>query len=104
MRTLHEKYLAIGSLPEYTKPNMTPTKPAVKKKATAAKRAAPAVGKNMAALTKANVIPKGYENFTPAEKKALESLSASEIAAIISARTKLGNKYFAKHAAHGMYY
>ncbi len=83
---------------------MTPSKPAVKKKAAAKKAAAPAVGKNMTALTKANVIPKGYANFTPAEKQALESLSASEVSAVISTGTKLGKKYFAKHAVHGMYF
>jgi hypothetical protein len=84
---------------------MTPTKPTVKKKAPAAKKAAvPAVAKNLATLTKANIIPKDYAHLTPAEKKAIESLSASEVSAIISTRTKLGKKYFAKHAAHGMYY
>jgi hypothetical protein len=84
---------------------MTPTKPTVKKKEPAAKKAAaPAVAKNLATLTKANIIPKDYAHLTPAEKKAIESLSASEVAAIISTRTKLGKKYFAKHAAHGMYY
>jgi flavin-dependent dehydrogenase len=96
--------VAIGCMPDYTKPNMTPSKPAVKKKAAAKKAAAPAVGKNMAALTKAKVIPKGYANFTPAEKQALESLSASEVSAVISTGTKLGKKYFAKHAVHGMYF
>ena len=96
--------MQLGSMPEYTKPNMTPTKPAVKKKATAAKKAAPAVGKNLARLTEAKVIPKDYAHLTPAEKTALESLSTSEVSAIISTGTKLGKKYFAKHAAHGMYY
>jgi flavin-dependent dehydrogenase len=106
-RELRGKSLAIGSLPEYTKRDMTPTKPAVKKKAAvkkAAAPAAPAVGKNMAALTKGNVIPKGYDNFTPAEKKAIESLSTSEVSAIVSTGSKLGKKYFAKHAVHGMYF
>jgi flavin-dependent dehydrogenase len=96
--------VAICRMPDYTEPNMTPSKPAVKKKAAAKKAAAPAVGKNMAALTKANVIPKGYANFTPAEKQALESLSASEVSAVISTGTKLGKKYFSRHAVHGMYF
>jgi hypothetical protein len=74
----------------------------VKKKA--AKKAPAAVGKNLAALIKAGVIPKNYSRLTPAERKALETLSASEVKAIVSTRTKLGKKYFAKHAAHGMYY
>jgi flavin-dependent dehydrogenase len=103
-RAVRENPLAIRSMRDYTKPNMTPTKPAAKKKAAAKKAAAPTTGKNLAALTKANVIPKGYEKFTPAEKKALESLSASEVTAIISTRTKLGKQYFAKHAATGMYF
>jgi len=83
---------------------MTPTKPTVKKKATAKKAAAPAVGKNLARLTEAKIIPRDYAHLTPAEKTALESLSPSEVSAIISTGTKLGRKYFAKHAAHGMYY
>jgi hypothetical protein len=96
--------LQFSSAPEYTKPNMTPTKPTVKKKAAPKKAVAPAIGKNLARLTEAKIIPKDYAHLTPAEKKALESLSASEVAAIISTGTKLGRKYFAKHAAHGMYY
>jgi hypothetical protein len=97
--------LQMGSMPEYTKPNMTPTKPVVKKKATATKKAAaPVVGKNLARLTAAKIVPKDYAHLTPAEKTALESLSSSEVSAIISTGTKLGKKYFAKHAAHGMYY
>ena len=59
---------------------------------------------NLTALTKAGVIPAGYELFTPAEKKAIESLSAAEVAAIISTKTKLGTGFFSKHATHGMYY
>jgi flavin-dependent dehydrogenase len=102
-RELNENFLAIGSTPEYTEPNMTPTKPAVKKKAVAKKAAVPAVGKNMAALTKAKIIPRG-ETFAPAEMLALEALSAAEVAAVISTGTKLGKKFFAKHAATGMYF
>lgn len=87
---------------------MTPMKPTVKKaapkKAAAKKTASPAMGKNLARLVEAKIIPKNYEHFTPAEKKALESLSTSEVSAIISSGAKLGKKYFAKHAAHGMYY
>jgi len=60
--------------------------------------------KNLAALTKAGVIPADYPHFTPAEKKALASLSASEVSAIISTKTKMGTKFFSKHATHGMYY
>jgi hypothetical protein len=61
-------------------------------------------GNNLAALTKAGVIPVGYELFTPAEKKAIESLTAAEVAAIISTKTKMGTEFFSKHATHGMYY
>ena len=78
-----------------------PNTPAKKK---AARKAPAAVGKNLAALIKAGVVPKNYNRFTPAEMKALETLSASEVKAIVSTRTKLGKKYFSKHAAHGMYY
>ena len=76
------------------------------KKTPAAKKTAAAKGadKNLAALTKAGVVPADYKLFTPAEKKAIESLSASEVAAIISTKTKLGPKFFSKHATHGMYY
>ena len=76
------------------------------KKTPAAKKAAAAKGadKNLTALTKAGVVPADYKLFTPAEKKAIESLSASEVAAIISTKTKLGPKFFSKHATHGMYY
>jgi hypothetical protein len=102
-REVRENVLAIGSMPEYTKPNMTPTKPAVKKKAVAKKAAAPAVGRNIAALTKAKIIPKG-EHFTPAETQALEALPAAEVSAVISTGTKLGKKFFSKHAATGMYF
>jgi hypothetical protein len=77
-------------------------------KKTAAKRATTGtttgVGKNVATLTKAGVIPANYALFSPAEKMALESLSATEVAAIISTKTKMGPKFFPKHATHGMYY
>jgi hypothetical protein len=59
---------------------------------------------NLAALTKAGVIPADYELFTPAEKKAIESLTVIEVAAIISTKTKMGPEFFSKHATHGMYY
>jgi flavin-dependent dehydrogenase len=88
--------------PKMTDDNATPA-PA-KKKAATKKAPAAAMGKNLAALTSARIIPKNYKFLTPAEKKALETLSASEVKAIVSTRTKLGKKYFAKHAAHGMYY
>jgi hypothetical protein len=70
----------------------------------AAKRATKGADKNLAALTKAGVIPADYELFTPAEKKAIESLTVIEVAAIISTKTKMGPKFFSKHATHGMYY
>jgi hypothetical protein len=78
-------------------------------KKTAAKRSTGAkskgaADKNLTALTKAGVIPAGYQLFTPAEKKAIASLSAAEVAAIISTKTKLGTEFFSKHATHGMYY
>jgi len=75
-----------------------------KKKAPAKKTAAPVLGKNLGKLTQAGVVPKNYKFLTPTEKKALEMLSPTEVASIISTKTKLGKKYFAKHAAHGMYY
>jgi hypothetical protein len=77
---------------------MTKKKPA-KKTAEAAE-----LSGNLGALTKAGVVPAGYAGFTPAEKKAIESLSPTEVAAIISTKTKLGTKFFSKHASHGMFY
>ena len=79
----------------------TAAKKAPAKRATSAKSKS---ADNLTALTKAGVIPAGYEFFTPAEKKAIQSLSASEVAAIISTKTKLGTEFFSKHATHGMYY
>jgi hypothetical protein len=70
-------------------------------KKTPAKKTA---GGNLATLTKAGVIPVGYSLLTSAEKEAIESLSASEVAAIISAKTKLGSQFFPNHASHGMFY
>jgi hypothetical protein len=59
---------------------------------------------NLATLTKAGVVPASYKRFTPAEKQAIESLSDTEVAAIISTKTKMGTKFFSKHASHGMFY
>jgi hypothetical protein len=61
-------------------------------------------GGNLATLTKAGVVPADYALFTPAEKKAIESLSATEVTAIIATKTKMGPKFFTKHASHGMFY
>jgi hypothetical protein len=74
-----------------------PAKKAAAKRATSAKS-------NLDTLTKAGVIPAGYSLFSPAEKKAIESLTSSEVAAIISTKTKMGPGFFSKHATHGMYY
>ena len=76
-------------------------------KKTAAKSSTSAKSKsadNLTTLTKAGVIPAGYELFSAAEKKAIQSLSANEVAAIISTKTKLGTGFLSKHATHGMYY
>ena len=59
---------------------------------------------NIETLSAAGVIPAGYKLLTPTEKAAIEGLSASEVTAIISAKTKLGPKFFKKHASHGMVY
>ena len=61
-------------------------------------------GGYLAALTKAGVVPADYTLLTPAEKKAIETLSAVEVTAIISTKTKMGPKFFTKHCTHGMYY
>ena len=76
------------------------------KKAPAKKAAAAqvAIGGNLETLTKAGVVPASYKRFSPAEKEAIESLSATEVAAIIATKTKMGPKFFSKHATHGMYY
>jgi hypothetical protein len=71
-------------------------------KKTAAKKTAKA--KNFDALTRAGVIPKGYARLSTAEKAAIEGLSASEVKAIIGTKTKLGRRFFPKHASHGMLY
>ena len=60
--------------------------------------------KNLETLTKAGVIPKGYKLLSTAEKAAIEGLSASEIKAIVGTKTKLGRRFFPKHASHGMLY
>jgi hypothetical protein len=80
----------------------TPAKKAPAKKATVAKKTQS--GGNLATLTKAGVVPADYNLFTPAEKQAIESLSASEVAAIISTKTKMGPDFFVRHASHGMFY
>lgn len=56
-------------------------------------------GKNFTALKKAKVI---REEFTAAEKKAIESLSDQEVKAIVSAKKKLGESFIEKHMPHGM--
>lgn len=84
--------------------HMTAATSTSKKKTPAKRAAAPVLGKNLGKLTKAGVVPKNYKFLSPTEKKALEMLSPTEVASIISTKTKLGKKYFAKHAAHGMYY
>jgi hypothetical protein len=72
------------------------------KKATAGK--ASGKTKNFDRLTKAGVIPKGYKRLTSAEQAAIEGLSAGEVKAIIGTKTKLGRRFFPKHASHGMLY
>jgi hypothetical protein len=75
------------------------TKTAVKKSAKAAPRTT-----NLDFLTKAGVVPRGYDQLSPAESKAIESLSKSELNAIVGTKTKLGRNFFPKHASHGMLY
>ncbi len=77
-------------------------KKAPAKKAPAKKAAAKTT--NLAALTKAGVVPANYQNFSVAEKQAIESLTATEVSTIISTKTKLGTGFFPKHATHGMFY
>jgi hypothetical protein len=90
-----------GAMKKATVKKKAAKKKSAKKKA--AKSAAPLSG-NLGALTKAGVIPAGYSRLSPAEKKAIESLSAAEVDAIVAAKTKMGRKFFSKHAAHGMLY
>ncbi len=82
-------------------PIMAKKAPAKKK---AAKKATAAKISNLAALTKAGVVPADYPHFTPAEKQAIESLTVTEVTAIISTKTKLGPQFFSNHATHGMFY
>jgi hypothetical protein len=77
-------------------------KKAPAKKAPAKKAAAKTT--NLATLTKAGVVPADYQNFSVAEKQAIESLTATEVSTIISTKTKLGAGFFPKHATHGMFY
>jgi hypothetical protein len=79
-----------------------PAKKAAVKKAV--KKAAVIAGPNVVALTKAGVIPKRYTRLAPSEHTAIETLSPSEVAAIVATKTKLGNGFFKKHASHGMVY
>jgi hypothetical protein len=80
-----------------------PAKKAPAKRATKAKTVEPISG-NLATLTTAGVVPAGYKRFSPAEKEAIQSLSESEVTAIVATKTKMGKKFFPKHASHGMYY
>ena len=59
---------------------------------------------NVDKLSAAGVIPRGYKRLTPTEKTALERLSPSEVKAIIGTKTKLGPRFFKRHASHGMVY
>ncbi len=97
---LNRNPLAISGPGDY--PNQTMATKTTKKTATK-KAAAATAGKNLATLTKAGIVPANYQLLTPAEKKAIETLSKSEVTAIISAKAKLGRN-FSKHAAHGMYF
>jgi hypothetical protein len=60
--------------------------------------------KNLDTLTKAGVIPKGYSHLSTAEKAAIEGLSTSEVKTVVGMKTKLGRRFFPKHASHGMLY
>ena len=82
----------------------TMAKKAPAKKTPAKQAAAKKKTTNLATLTKAGVVPADYSLFTSAEKAAIESLSSTEVAAIISTKTKLGTDFFSKHCTHGMYY
>ena len=77
-----------------------------KKKATkrAATKTTEELSGNLRRLTEAGIIPAGYKRFSPAEKEAINSLSDDEVGAIVATKTKLGKKFFPKHASHGMYY
>lgn len=103
-RAARPNYLAIEVGAGYDASTMPSSSRSASTKKKAAKKAPAAVGKNLATLIRAGIVPKNYNRFTTAEKKALETLTSTEVRAIISTRTKLGKRYFAKHAAHGMYY
>lgn len=59
---------------------------------------------NMARLTAAGIIPEGYDKLSDAEEATINSLSAEEVEAIISAASKVGHDFVKKHASHGMAY
>ena len=79
-----------------------PAKKAAAKRKTA--KTTEPLGPNLATLTKAGVVPKNYKRLSPAEKAALETLSASEVSAVIATKSKMGKRFFPRHASHGMYY
>jgi hypothetical protein len=60
-----------------------------------------ATSNNIQALTNAGLITSGYE-FTADEQAAIESLSADEVQALISAADKLGKDFLAKSSPHGL--
>jgi hypothetical protein len=59
---------------------------------------------NVERLTAAGVIPKDYKRLTAAEKATINSLTKSEIEAIITSTSKMEPDFLAKHAPHGMLY
>lgn len=67
---------------------------------TARKKAAQRKTSNIEKLQKARLVPPAFE-FSDKERAALESLTASEVTALISTSQKLGRDFFAKYAAHG---
>ena len=59
--------------------------------------------KNIERLTKAGIIPEGYNKLSEDEKATINSLTNEEVEAVISASAKI-HPVMEKHAAHGMAY
>lgn len=59
---------------------------------------------NCERLTEAGIIPQGYDKLSDEEQATINAMSTEEVEAVISASSKMGSDFIAKHAPHGMSY